>query len=203
MKMWAQRTARCLGILAVVGGVALAAASPASAAAPNKAIGFQATGLIPGGPFPASAFPGTSPNSVVGLSLLPLLNSGAVSTAATPTSASVAVSGLAAALGPVAAVTAGTVTSSCFYNPFTGTVSGTADIRNGTILLFGVPITIQPNPAPGTTIVLPGNLGALAINQQTIAADGTLTVDALALSLPGGIEHAVVARSVCNRANLA
>ncbi len=202
MKIWAQRAARCLGILAVTGGIALAAASPASAAAPNTAIGFQATGLISGGPFPASSFPGTSPNHLVGISLLPLLNTGAVDTAATPTSASVAVSGLAAALSPVAAVTAGTVTSSCFYNPFTGTVSGNADIRNGTILLFGVPITIQPNQAPGTTFVLPGNVGTLTFNRQTIAADGTLTVEALSLSLPGGLENVVVARSVCNKATL-
>ncbi len=77
---------------------------------------------------------------------------------------------------------------------------GDADIVNGTLLLFGTPIAIQP--APATTVVLPVNLGTLTLNQQTLAADGTLTVDALSINLLGGLENVVVARSVCNSAVL-
>ncbi len=79
---------------------------------------------------------------------------------------------------------------------------GDAHIVNGTLLLFGTPIAIQPDPAPDTTVVLPADLGTLTLNQQTLAADGTLTVDALSINLLGGPENVVVARSVCNSAVL-
>ncbi|MCK9901773.1 hypothetical protein MXD63_17030 [Frankia sp. Cpl3] len=45
-------------------GLTLAPLSPAAAAAPNTAVGLQATGLIPISPLAASTFPGTSPNQL-------------------------------------------------------------------------------------------------------------------------------------------
>jgi hypothetical protein len=45
-------------------------------------------------------------------------------------------------------------------------------------------------------------VATLTLNRQTTAPDGTLTVDALPVSLVGGLENVVVATSTCNAATL-
>lgn len=203
MKMWVQRAARCFGILAVAGGVALATTSPASASAPNTGIGLRASGLIPRSPVVVSTFPGTSPNHRVGIRIPSLLSIGVVDTTTGPTSASATVGNVSVALSDVAIVRVGKVKSSCAYNPSTGTVSGDATVTNARIVLLGIPIALRLEQAPDTTIALPGGLGTLTLNHQTLGADGTLTVEAVSISLLGGLEKVVVATSVCNKAVLA
>ncbi|WP_018505899.1 choice-of-anchor P family protein [Parafrankia discariae] len=202
MRKLAQRTARCLGVLAVAGGVALATTTPATAAAPNIAVGLRASGAVPSGPAVVSTFPGTPQNHRVGLSIPSLISVGVIDTAAGPTSASATVGGVSAGLSGVATVSVDSIRSGCVYNPSTGTVTGSTAITNARIALLGIPVLIQPNPAPDTTIALPGGLGTLLLNHQTLTPDGTLTVDAVSVSLLGGLESAVVATSVCNKAAL-
>jgi hypothetical protein len=201
MKLLTRRPAEYVAVLAVAAGVILAASSPASAAPPNKGIALQATGLIPASPLVVSNFPGTSPNHSGSLNLPPLLTTGVADTAAGPTSASATVSNLSVFLPTLASVTTGTLTSSCSYSTTTGRVTGSGDIENGRVVLFGTPIALDPHPAPNTALNLAG-IGTLTLNRQTTAPDGTLTVDALSVQLLGGVENVSVATSVCNAAAL-
>jgi hypothetical protein len=202
MQQWTRRAAGGTGAAALAVGVALATAPAASAAPPNSAAGVAAVGIIPANPFAVSTYPGTSPNHVGSINLPPLLSTGVVDTAAGPTSASAVVSGLNVAVSALASLSAGTLTSSCSYNPATGAVSASGDVENGTITLLGAPIALSPHPAPNTTIALPGIL-SLTLNAQTTAPDGTLTVSALTVSLLGSAETVSIAKSVCNAATLA
>ncbi|MEX5635295.1 hypothetical protein [Parafrankia sp. FMc2] len=170
-KIWTQRAARCADVLAAVGGLTLAHLSPASAAAPNTAVGLQATGLIP---------------------LSPLA-----------TSARASVSSLSVAPSTLLAPNVGVLESTCSYGPSTGAVSGDADIPDGALVPLGTETPIEPDPAPGTTLNLAGGLGTVTLTQRTVAADGTLTVDALSISLLGGPQNVIVGTSVCNEATLA
>ncbi|ADP82578.1 choice-of-anchor P family protein [Pseudofrankia inefficax] len=201
MKLWAKRATHTAGVLVAAAGLALAASAPASAAPPNTATGLKATGLIPANPLVASAFPGTSPNHAASLNLPPLLTTGAVDTAAGPTTASATVSGLNISLSPLASLTAGTLTSNCSYNSVTGVVSADSNIENGKVVLLGTPIFLTPHPTPNTTLTLPG-LATLILNRQTTGPDGTVTVDALSVSLVSGLENVVLATSTCNAATL-
>src|SRR5262245_52061836 len=87
MKLLTYRAASCLGVAAVAGGVAIAATPSAAAAAPNKGIGVQATGALVARPVVVSTFPGTGSNHAAGLSILPLIETGAMDTAAGSTTA--------------------------------------------------------------------------------------------------------------------
>src|SRR5262245_42632965 len=98
MKIWIRRAARGVGIFAVAGGVALAAANPASAASPNRASALQFTGVIPGEPFVVSTYPGDTPNQAGSLNLPSLLTTGVIDTAASPTAAGATVNNLTLAL---------------------------------------------------------------------------------------------------------
>ncbi|WP_368963787.1 hypothetical protein [Parafrankia sp. FMc2] len=197
--MWTRRAARYAAVLAVAGGVAIATTTPASAATPNTAVGIQAAGILPLGPLVVSTFPGTSPVILTGVDLPPLLTVGAVGAETGPTTAHAAVAGLSVSLPTLASVTVGAVESSCAYDPSTGDVTGETDVANGTIKLLGIETVLEADPAPNTTVTLPAGLGSLTLNQQTVEADGTLAVNAIAIDLLG-LEHIVIARSVCNDA---
>jgi hypothetical protein len=95
------------------------------------------------------------------------------------------------------------VTSSCSFNTNTGAVTGTATINNGRVTVAGVPTaTLAANPAPNTTITVPG-VATVILNRQTSAGDGTLTVTAIYVSLLRSTQTLAIATSVCNPANLA
>ncbi|KPM52326.1 hypothetical protein ACG83_28475 [Frankia sp. R43] len=195
------RSASGLGIVAAAAGLALAAGSPAVAAAPNAGVGLKATGIIPIAPTVVSTSPGTSPNHLASVNFAPLLSTGVIDTAADSTSAQAAVHNLSLALAPLLSLRVGTIESSCSYDPDTDAVTGDADIADGRLVVLGTPVVLQPNPAPNTTLDLASGLGTLTLNRQTVAADGTLTVDALSLNLLG-LEKVDVATSVCNQADL-
>lgn len=201
MRVWTRRTRRCAGILALAAGVVLAAVSPASAAAPNRADGLQLTGIIPADPFVVSTFPGTSSNHAGSINLPSLFSTGIVDTAASSTAAGATVNNLTLVLTSFAALNVGTLFSSCAYNPGTGTVSGTSQLTAGIIVGLGIPLPIATNPLPNTIIAIPG-VATLTLNKQVTAGDGTLTVNALSISLFGGLETITVGNSVCNAATL-
>ncbi|WP_018500894.1 choice-of-anchor P family protein [Parafrankia discariae] len=126
-----------------------------------------------------------------------MLSTGAIGAEAGPTTAHAAVAGLSVSLSTLAGVTVGAVDSSCAYDPATGNVTGKTVIADGELHLLGIPIPLQVGPVPNTTVALPAGLGTITLNQQSTAPDGTLTVDAVAINLLGGLENVVIARSVC------
>lgn len=189
--------------LSLAGGILAAAALPAAAASPNEAYGAAATGLISVSPVAESTFPGTSPVSVANINVAGLLRTGLVTDTANATSASSTVADVRATLSAASALRADAVTSSCSFNPNTGTVSGTSGITNGRVTITGLPaITLAAAAAPNTTVSVPG-IATITLNRQITATDGTLTVDAIFVSLLGSTQTLTIATSVCNKASLA
>jgi hypothetical protein len=194
---------RTAGALAATGGLILAAAMPAFAASPNRAYAAASTGLISHSPIGEATFPGTSPVTVASANIAGLLTTGVATATAGPTSASETVNALSGILSPLLSLAADSVTSSCSFNTNTGAVTGTAGITNGSITRTGGgTTTLAANPAPNTTVNVPG-IATITLNRQTKAGDGTLTVTAIYVSLLGGTQTLSIARSVCNAANLA
>ena len=105
------------------------------------------------------------------------------------------------ALSLVVALTSDDVESSCSFNTNTDTVSGATTITNGSIDLTLGTVTLASDPAPNTTVAGLGSLATIVLNQQTTAGDGTLTVNALAITIAG--QTLTVGTSVCNDASLA
>ena len=161
------------------------------------------------GPLDEATFPGASPVSVNSDSIANLLTAGVITDTATATGASTSVANvgvtLAAATLVLSAVslTADLVTSSCTFDANTGKVSGTASITNGTVSGGGLSlINLAASPAPNTTVTVP-LIATLTLNRQTTAPDGTLTVDAIYVSLLNSTQTLTIGTSVCNTANLA
>src|SRR5580700_6925834 len=135
--------------LTLAGGVLAMAASPAFAASPNEAYGAAATGLISASPIGLATFPGNSPVTLANANILGLLTTGIVTDTADATSASSIVNNVSAALTALVTLSADSVTSSCTFNTDTGTVTGTASITNGQIVVTPLnTITLAANPAP-------------------------------------------------------
>jgi hypothetical protein len=201
--------AKVTAAMSLACGIAVAAAGPALAASPNEAYAAQATGVISAGPLDEATFPGTSPVTALSANIAGLLTAGVITDTADATSASATIANagvtLAPALGILSAVglTADAVTSSCTFNANTATVTGTSGITNGAVNGGGLlSIALAANPAPNTTISVPG-IATLTLNRQTVAGDGTLTVDAIYVSLLGSTQTLTVGTSVCNTATLA
>src|ERR1700722_13492007 len=114
-------------------GIAAAAAGPALAASPNEASGAPAPGLISAAPLGLATFPGTSPVTVANVNIAGLLTTGVVTDTADATSASSTIANPTVTLSPLASLAATAVTSSCQFDPTTGTVSGTSGITGGTV----------------------------------------------------------------------
>jgi hypothetical protein len=200
--------AKVTASLSLACGIAAAAAGPALAASPNEAYAALATGPISAGPLDEATFPGTSPVSAGSVSIPGLLAAGVITDSASATGASTSVANvsvtLAAATRLLSAVslTADLVTSSCTFNTTDGTVSGTASITNGAVGGRLLAISLAANPAKNTTVTVPG-IATLTLNRQTTATDGTLTVDAIYVSLLGSTQTLTIGTSVCNTATLA
>jgi hypothetical protein len=189
--------------LSLAGGILAAAALPAAAASPNEAYGAAATGVINVSPVAEAAFPGTSPVTLAHINIPGLLHTGLVTDTADATSASSTIADVRATLSALATLRADAVTSSCRFDPNTGTVSGTSGITNGRVTITGLPtITLAAAAPPNTTVSVPG-IATITLNRQTTATDGTLTVDAIYVSLLGSRQTLTIATSVCNKASLA
>ena len=202
MKFAKHRFIKGAGALALSGGVLFAAALPAAAASPNRAYASASAGLITHAPIGEATFPGTSPVTVANANISGLMTTGVAHASAGPTSASATVNTIVASLGKLVALRARTVTSSCRFNTNTGVVSGSAHINNGQVTGLAVPISLASNPAPNTVVGVPG-IATITLNRQTTAIDGTLTVQAIHVSLIGSAQTLDIGVSVCNAANLA
>jgi hypothetical protein len=211
------RTIATLGALALSGGVFAASALPASAAPANVAYAVGTSGLLGNLPALAEAsYPGTSPVSIATVNANGLVTAKAATDTAGPTSASSTIADVEVpgTLG-LSPASIKTVTSSCSYNSSTNTVSGTTSIVGGQLLsglsglgglgglggLSGlVPVSLPANPAPNTTLTVPGVL-SITLNKQ-VSSGGTLEVDAVAISLLGTAETITIGTSICNSATL-
>jgi hypothetical protein len=186
--------------VSLAGGILAAAAGPAAAASPNEAYGLKATGLISVAPVAEATSPGTSPVTLAHISL-GVLTADIVRDRADATSASSTIVRLRARLAPLVRLSARVVTSSCRFDPNTGMVSGTSSILGGDIAgLLSLPLLTHPAP---NTVIHVGSIADITLNRQTIAPDGTLTVDAVYVSVLGTAQTITLATSVCNKADLA
>jgi hypothetical protein len=188
--------------LAPASGVLAMTTSPAFAASPNEAFGAAATGLISASPIGLATSPGTSPVTVANANILGLLTTGVVTDTADATDASSTINNITATLTALAGLTATSVMSSCSFNTDTGTVSGTASITDGVVSIPLGPIVLAANPAPNTVVSGLAGIATVTLNQQSTAADGTLTVNAIAISLIGSTQTLTLGTSVCNASDL-
>ncbi len=197
------RLAKVAASASLVAGAILATAGPAAAASPNSADGAAATGLITLNPVAPATYPGTSPNTVATLNVANLITTGIITDTADATSASSTIANPAVTLSALATLRARAVTSSCTFDPNSDTVTGTASLANARVAILGAAnIALAANPAPNTTVTVPG-VATLILNRQTTATDGTLTVDAIYVDLLGSTQTITVGTSVCNAASLA
>lgn len=189
--------------LSLAGGILTMAAGPAFAAGPNEAYGALATGLVHVGPLAEASTSGTSPVSLANLAIGSLLTTGIVTDTADGTSASSTIADPAVTLAELTSIGATAVTSSCTFNTNTGRVRGTASIADGAVSVGGIPtITLAANPAKNTAVTIPG-VASLVLNQQITAGDGTLTVNAIAITLLGSTQTLTLGTSICNGADVA
>jgi hypothetical protein len=187
----------------LVAGAIMATAGPAAAASPNSADGAAATGIITLDPVAPATYPGTSPNTVATLNVANLITTGIITDTADATTASSTIADPAVTLSALATVRARTITSSCAFDPNTDAVTGTATLANARVAIVGAAnIALDANPAPNTGVDVPG-VASIVLNQQTTAADGTLTVNAIAITLLGSTQTITIGTSVCNAASLA
>jgi len=205
------RRARLTAVIVTVaaGLVAFASAASAHPGMHNTARGVVLAGLVNAGPFVESNFPdgpGVLPtgdtDSVLSIGADPLFSSDAVNTFAGPDSATASIVDMLAAFPPDTDVTAELVSSECSA----GTPpTGSASIVEGQIAQVGLPpIVLSANPAPNTAVVVP-DVASLILNRQTINPDGSLTVDAIYISLLPGTPAAqtfTIASSTCQAAVL-
>jgi hypothetical protein len=185
MKMWTGRGVRVITVAGAAAVAAVVMAAPAAAAAGDTgAIGLQCAGLINCGPFAQSAFPGgPANNSVLTANVPGLLTTGVINTTATNTGATSSVADLAVTLVPVTTALAATAVNSSCTIAGDGSVSGTSSIVGGVITILGSsPITLNAAAAPNTAVTVPG-VASVILNRQTTGPDGTLTVDAIYISL--------------------
>ena len=124
-----------------------------------------------------------------------------VTDTADPADASSNIANVSAQLTALVSLTATAVSSSCTFDSDTGKVTGTASITGGSVGAL-VPISLAANPAPNTGVSVAG-IADITLNKQVTAADGTLTVDAIYVSLLGSTQTLTIGESSCNAASLA
>ncbi len=206
-----KRGGRLMLVLVMAGVALIGLASPASASTGrhNTSTGIVGAGVLTFGPFSASNFPdGPQSNSTLSASVAGLLSSGAINTKAGPTTASASVVGLSVTLSPLATLAATAVSSKCSYDSTTMTLTGSSSIAGGTITVAGLPtIQLATSPAKNTQIkvkapITGATIASVVLNRQTTNPDGSLTVDAIFVTLLNG-QTIAVASSTCQAAVLA
>ncbi len=185
--------------LGVVAAVSLAFAPAASAAAgQNSSSGLRCAGLVKCGPFAASAFPGgPATDTAASANVTGLVTTGVLNTTANKGGATASVADVSAVLSGISTLTATAVSSQCTVNSKTGAISGSSSIANGSITALGTPITLAVTPGANTTVTfLDPAIASIILNRQVTAPDGTLTVDAIFITLLNS-QTITVATSVC------
>jgi hypothetical protein len=202
MKRTLPAAVKIAGALGLAGAFSLIAIMPAAAASPNEAYGAQATGTISTPAIGLATFPGTSTVTLANINIAGLLTTGGVVDEADATDASSTVDNVIAQLTGAATLTASSVASGCTFNPNTDTVSGMTVLSSADISLPLSTITLASSPAPNTVVAGLGGIATVTLNAQTTAADGTLTVTAIQITLLGSDQTLSLGVSVCNAADL-
>ena len=154
-------------------------------------------GLVAVPPTPHSNFPGPpGPGTVttLGIAVGPFASNSLLTatTAGDPTagtsSASATVDSLNVNLPiptPISPTTLSVtgVNSTCTAPAAPGKATGSGVIASGTVTVDSlIPVTLQANAAPNTSVSVPG-LGTIILNEQSTDANGVLTVNAVHLTL--------------------
>jgi hypothetical protein len=186
----------------VVGIAGPAAAAQASSYGVDVNVTVIGSPAVDVGPLAASSV-GDSPNTLASVNAGGLVTTGVVNTSATADAATggftsaASVDNLAINIGPLVVGAAGVVTASCTAAQAGNT--GASTLAGLTASLAGLPITIPVNPAPNTTVSIAVGLiqiATLTLNEQIANADGGLTVNALHLTLLGGVLGSIAAGDV-------
>ncbi|MEP6697343.1 MAG: choice-of-anchor P family protein [Pseudonocardiales bacterium] len=197
MNSWTRGKARLAAVTGLAAVIAIGMAAPASAAANDtSSYGLKCTGSVTCGPFAQSAYPaGPASNSLANANVAGLVTTGVINTSANSNGANASVNDLSVVLTR-ATLNATTVSSTCSINS-NGSVSGSSSIVGGQIVIIGgTPITLASSPAPNSTVLGLTGIATVVLNRQTTAGDGTLTVDAIFITLLNG-ETVTVASSSC------
>ncbi|WP_380281711.1 choice-of-anchor P family protein [Kitasatospora purpeofusca] len=162
------------------------AALPAPEAKAYVVAADAVAGLVSVSPMPASTYPSGGTNTLAGVHLGPFATD-SVLTATTSGDPQAGTSGASATVDSLgvdltlATVSLTGINSTCAATPAGATGSGV--IAGGTVRLPLLPsITLQAGAAPNTQVSIPG-VGTVVLNEQTTAANGVLTVNAVRISL--------------------
>ncbi len=188
----------------VVASTVVAGAPAAAAGTPmNQSYAVFATGRMSTQPIGQASYSGGSPVILPNADAAGLLDTGLITDAAGPVSASSRIPGLTVTLPGQAVLHARLASSSCRFDTRARAASGAARIDRGRITQAGHrTIALPANAAPNTRIVVP-DVAVILLNHQFTEAGGTLTVQAMRIRLLDHHQKLVLATSVCAAANLA
>jgi hypothetical protein len=198
------RALRAAGLAVLLAGPVVVA-GPAAAAGPpmNQSYAVYATGRMSTQPVGQASYSGGSPVILPNADAAGLLDTGLITDAAGPASASSRIPGLAVTLRGQAVLRARLASSSCRFDPQARAASGAARVDQGRIIQAGHrTIALPASAAPNTRIVVP-DVAVITLNHQFTGARGTLTVQAMRIRLLDHQQKLVLATSVCAAANLA
>ncbi|MEO5748564.1 MAG: choice-of-anchor P family protein [Ornithinibacter sp.] len=167
--------------------------------------GLSCGGLIDCGPFAQSNYDaGPATNTLATANVAGLVTTGVINTTANAGGATASVADVDATLSGVSTLTATAVSSQCTVNSDAAAVTGSSSIVDGSLsVLAGSPITLATAPAPNTEVTLVDPLiASIVLNRQTTAQDGTLTVDAIYITL-ANLQTITIATSTCGPPKLA
>ncbi|CCH28481.1 choice-of-anchor P family protein [Actinosynnema sp. NPDC047251] len=184
-----------VALAALLAGVPPAAAAPGDASAAGVRAGLSLLGgeALAAGPFAAATADGPTTGTFAGVALPDLLATGVITTAASRDEGTGAVGSRASTadvrLDLLASVTGG-ISATAVEAGCSATQKGVA----GTTELVGLDLgrlgEVDARPAPNTVVdveLLGVDIARIVLNEQTADPDGGLTVNAVHLSLLGGV----------------
>jgi hypothetical protein len=190
---------------AVLCGMAPAHAALTSPVANAYVVSANVAGLVVVPPTVTSAYPPGGTNSLANLNLGPI--SATVLQAATSgnpstgtSSAGSSVAGVGVNLGGLAKLNAGAVQATCTATPNGATGSASIANLSATVGLLSTALNVPVNPAPNTTVAIPG-IASITLNEQSTDANGVLTVNAIHVTgLNGLLANVVIGHAQCGGA---
>lgn len=191
---------------AVLCGMAPAHAALTSPVANAYVVSANVASLVVVPPTVTSTYPPGGANSLAALNLGPInakvlqaATSGNPSTGTS--SAGAGVAGVAVNLGGLATLNAGAVQATCTATPNGATGSASVANLSATIAnLLPTALNVPINPAPNTTVAIPG-IASITLNEQSTDANGVLTVNAIHVTgLNGALANVVIGHAQCGGA---
>jgi hypothetical protein len=157
-----------------------------------EGIGIEATGPVKVAPTPDATSTNPSPSSVASVGVTGILTANAISASVSGNTATAQVAGLGALTGAPIAISSGTISSTC-----TAKADGTFTESSGVENLVIPGLTIPVNPAPNTTLSIPGVVTVILNRQTAGPTTGSVTVNAVVLQFPLLGQSIYLASSTC------